>query len=205
MEKNINYEMCKECGGACCKQVGCIYMPGDFRVVNFKAMKKILDKGNISISGQPFSVASGLWSYILYPKARDVNADVIDLMPTGGPCKLLTPTGCSLSEDDRPSLGLACKPTKIGGPCEAGYTQDDLLSWMDYDDVLSGLVEHYTGKDVLSVIAEQAQAKADIICDKIDSKQELLAMEKKVYLWCRDIINTGSYIPTQDVKRMILL
>ena len=58
MQKNINYKMCAECKGACCKQVGCIYMPNDFKNMHFNNLRKLLDKGNISISGQPFPIVN---------------------------------------------------------------------------------------------------------------------------------------------------
>lgn len=60
MSKNIktyvDKEMCKKCGGVCCKQNGCIYLPRDFKNMNINYLIQELEKGNISISGQPASV-----------------------------------------------------------------------------------------------------------------------------------------------------
>lgn len=50
-ESYINYEMCKTCGGECCKQCGCIYLPEDFENLSFDYLKNEIDKGYISISG----------------------------------------------------------------------------------------------------------------------------------------------------------
>ena len=67
MEKYINYEMCKECGGLCCQQNGCIYLPEDFKRLSFNFLQKQIDKGKISIAGQPFNgfLRDG-WTFLLY-------------------------------------------------------------------------------------------------------------------------------------------
>ena len=51
MKKYTNYEMCKQCGGKCCKQNGWIYMPKDFSSMDLKYLKKLLEVDKISISG----------------------------------------------------------------------------------------------------------------------------------------------------------
>ena len=40
MEKYINYEMCKKCGGVCCKQNGCVYAPSDFKSMKYPNLKQ---------------------------------------------------------------------------------------------------------------------------------------------------------------------
>ena len=40
MEKYIDEEMCKKCGGLCCMQNGCVYMPTDFKSMEFDYLKK---------------------------------------------------------------------------------------------------------------------------------------------------------------------
>lgn len=145
--------MCKECGGVCCKENGCIYMPQDFDNLNFESLKKALDEGNVSISGQPLKFQGNAWTFVLYLRARNKNADIVDLITSGGPCKLLTSTGCSLDEVNRPSLGLSIKPTVIGGPCSRTFSQEQvILDWMDYSEVLGSLVQYYTNKDVILLL-----------------------------------------------------
>lgn len=40
MEKYLDYDMCKQCQGVCCKQNGCVYLPSDFKCMSFKYLSK---------------------------------------------------------------------------------------------------------------------------------------------------------------------
>lgn len=201
MEKFINYEMCKKCGGVCCKENGCIYLPQDFNNLDFESLKRVLDEGNVSISGQPIQFYGNAWTFLLYLRARNQNADIVDLITSGGPCKLLTSTGCSLGENDRPSLGLAIKPVAVGGPCSKTFSQDQVVdAWMDHSEVLSNLVQHYTDKDVISVIVEQMTNQMD----RIKKLEELKNMEKLIKYWYYNIIVNRPYYTPEEVKKMVL-
>ena len=107
MEKYIDEEMCKKCGGLCCMQNGCVCMPTDFKSMEFDYLKKELEKGNISISGQPIGFMSDGWSFLLYLRARNEDSPIVDLITKGGLCKMLTEEGCSYTPEKRPLLGLA--------------------------------------------------------------------------------------------------
>lgn len=202
MKKFINYEMCKKCGGVCCKENGCIYLPQDFNNLDFESLKKVLDEGNVSISGQPIQFYGNAWTFLLYLRARNQNADIVDLITSGGPCKLLTSTGCSLGENDRPSLGLAIKPVTVGGPCSKTFSQDQVVdAWMDHSEVLSNLVQYYTKKDVISVIVEQMTNQID----RINKLEELKNMEKLIRYWYYNIIVNNPYYTPEEVKKMVLI
>ncbi len=204
MESYINYEMCKKCGGACCKQNGCIYLPKDFENLSFDYLKKEIDKGYISISGQPFVLFKDAWSFLLYLRARNVNSNIVDLFPVGGPCALLTDTGCSLDETKRPSLGLMVESTKIGGPCKKKYDSDIALNWLDYDDVLSKLIKYYTNMGIQDIICEQINNKISTIKTKIEAKEVLTSMEQFVVNEYKIMVNKSYYSP-DEVKKFILL
>ena len=49
MEKNENLDICRECGGRCCKKSGCDYSAKDFSDLSFKALCEILSEGKISV------------------------------------------------------------------------------------------------------------------------------------------------------------
>lgn len=206
MKKYINSDMCKECGGICCKQNGCIYMPKDFSSINYNYMIRLLDEGNISIAGQPFTgFLNDAWSFLLYLRARNVDAPVVDLISSGGPCKMLTETGCSLKENKRPTLGLLVKPTIIGGPCEQKFTSDYLLNWSQYNDVLSRLVRYYTNKDVVDVIASESAKKIKIVREKIKNNEELSSMELKFISWYENMMANKPYYSLDEVKSLKLI
>lgn len=208
MEKNsesyINYEMCKKCGGACCKQNGCIYLPRDFESLSFDYLKEKIDKGYISISGQPIPFSGGAWTFLLYLRARNVNSEIVDLFSLGSPCSLLTDTGCSLDETERPSLGLMVEPTKIGGPCDKKFDSDIALKWLDYYNVLYKLVKHYTNMKIEDIISKQLDARLSEIKTRMDAKKVLTDMEIFIVNQYRIMVNKPFYSP-DEVKKFSLL
>lgn len=215
MEKYVDHDMCSECGGQCCKENGCIYLPNDFNKLDFHSLKKEINKGYISVSGQPFAGFAGdAWTFLLYLRARNEGASEVDLITSGGPCKLLNENGCLLDEENRPSLGLLVKPTKVGGPCEKMYASDLVLNWLDYDNVLAQLVRYYTHKDVIDVVVEEITAQMRIIKEKtaqmniVEEKrqalQSLSPMERANLYWYHGIMADKPYYTPKEVKRMLL-
>lgn len=205
MEKYTDYEMCKKCGGACCKENGCIYLPKDFDNLEFDYLKKILEKGNISISGQPFPIFNNkAWSFIPYLRARNKDAEIVDLITSGGPCKLLTKTGCALKENQRPSLGLSVRPIIIGGPCKQECEIKEAMHWLDYSEVLSELVKYYTNKELIDVIIDQIINQMTSIPKKIKKLQELKEMEKVMINWYKKIMAEKPYYSPEEIKQMRL-
>lgn len=202
----INYEMCKKCKGVCCKENGCIYLPRDFKNLNIEYLKKLLSRGNISISGQPFPIFNNeAWTYLLYIRARNKNAKIIDLFTEGGPCTLLTKNGCKLKEEERPSLGLLIKPTRIGGPCERLYTSDDTLTWTDYNETLVQLIKYYTNEDFIKTIIKQLDTRINSIQEKIEKLKQLKEMEKALINWYETIIVDKPFYTIEEIKKMHIL
>lgn len=205
MEKHVNYDMCRECGGVCCKHNGCIYSPNDFKRLDFNNIKKELDKGNISIGGQPIEgILGDGWTFFLYLRARNVDADIVDLFTKGGPCKMLSENGCLYPESKRPTFGLLVKPTKIGGPCEKKYDVNRMLDWFNYYYVLERLVKHYTGKEVFEVVADQLAERIYEINKKLSAGEELTCMEDKARYWGYRVIHDKPYYSPDDVKKLKL-
>lgn len=203
MEKYIDYEMCKKCGGACCKQNGCVYKPTDFKSMDFSYLKQELEKGRISISGQATKIGGSAWTYMPYLRARNKNAEIIELVPIGNPCINLTDTGCSLSEEERPTYGLLVKPTKIGGPCEK-INSDDATDWLYYSEVLEKLVKYYTNKEIIDVLVDEISKKIVEINKKIKNRIKLNSMEKMIADWYYKIMANSPYFYPDEVKKMIL-
>lgn len=197
--------MCKKCGGACCKETGCIYLPTDFESLTFKSLVKLLDQGNISIAGQPYSNLFGdAWSYLPYLRVRNIDADIVDLVTTGSPCKLLASNGCSLTEYERPTLGLLVKPTIIGGPCDNDFPPNIAEIWLDHSEVLCELIKYYTGKDLVDVFIEQIAIKIKNIEAKRKEKKELTGLEEIVFHWYYEMIVNKKYYSPEEVKKLVL-
>ena len=202
-EKNINYEMCKKCQGACCKQNGCVYKTTDFKRLDFDSLKDELEKGKISISGQPVPLTKNAWTYLPYLRARNKNADIIDLITTGGPCINLTETGCILSEEERPSYGLLAKPTKIGGPCR-GFDSNDAIEWLNYNKVLERLIKYYANEEMINIIVDEISKQLIESKKKSQNNISLSMMEIQNIDWYYNVMANKEYYTPSEVKKMIL-
>ena len=202
MEKYIDYDMCKQCKGVCCKQNGCVYMPSDFKSMKFTYLSKKLEEGKISISGQATTIQSIGWTYMPYLRARNKDAGIVDLITKGGPCINLTDTGCSLSEDNRPTFGLLVKPTKVGGPCKQMNSQLG-TEWLNYSEVLEKLVKYYTSKDMIDIVVDEISKMMIEIKNKKENNIELNPMELTNASWYYKIMVNRPYYTPEEVKQMI--
>ena len=146
-------EMCAECGGYCCKHMGCHYSPADFSDLSFEALKSQIEKGRISID---WWVSGGTREY--YLRARHVGEPVVK-GSWGGRCVNLTDTGCSLSWEERPLGGKALKPQdRLGGGCTTSYSKEQCKDdWKPYTVVLEELVKYF-GEEKASPFAEMMEA-----------------------------------------------
>jgi hypothetical protein len=196
--------MCKKCGGACCKECGCVYKPSDLKKMSFTYLKEQLNKGKISISGQVAPITKNTWTYLPYLRARNIDSNIVDLIPTGKPCINLTNTGCILAEEERPAFGLSIKPTIIGGPCR-NNSQDGFELWLEHSKVLEKLINYYTNKDMFNIIINELSKKIITIKYKQKNNIKLNSMEYMVFEWYYKIVTNKTYYEPEKVKRMILI
>lgn len=194
----INYEnrdICKQCGGFCCKKCGCDYAVADFETLDINYLQKKLEEGNISIvSAQHFKRVNNklINEPFLYLRARNIERPIVDLLSMKTTCSLLTDKGCIYSKENRPKGGLNLIPSEnypIG--CNPAVNQLELLNeWNNYQKVLARLVKRLTGMSVdqklkediynlfLSVYYEQYEYVSEI--EKIDIFA-LLPLLKEAY------------------------
>lgn len=160
LEKTENKDICKTCGGKCCKACGCNYASFDFPEVNQKSIIHALESGHISIiarldfqfapNGKPFV------SSTLYLRERNIGHEAIDLINISSTCISLTETGCTYDIENRPYGGAVLKPN-YPGICNSHEAQDIVCnSWLPYQNILRKIVKKYTGKTV------EEQIKTDV-------------------------------------------
>ena len=152
--KNVNPEICKECGGQCCKRCGCNFSPDDFQEISFEYLRQQMEKGYISIDyvdGETFYRSWGV--YIL--RVRNQERPIVDTeYVRRTPCVLWTEKGCKLDYEHRPSSGRLMIPSKkiekITGEriCPTSYsTKQCCDEWRPYQDVLRQLRDYFQDKD----------------------------------------------------------
>lgn len=98
MEKNENLDICRQCGGRCCKKSGCDYSAKDFTDLSFKSLCEILSEGKISIVAFiKFKIlhnGKNIADPFLYLRARNENRDIVDLVSMKTRCSQLGDDGC---------------------------------------------------------------------------------------------------------------
>lgn len=169
MEINENTEVCKNCGGRCCKKSGCDYWPSDLPDKTYKGILKFLENGKISIVAMMnFKRINGkLCNFpFLYLRERNTGRDIVDLLSMKTLCSNLTEHGCSYTYEERPSGGKNLTPSK-DGLC---YPKEDnlqkVLEWSPYQKQLEKIVKRYTGLSIDNKIKE------DVVTLLTDIKEE---------------------------------
>lgn len=148
----VNTEMCKGCGGCCCKSMGCHISPFDLKEISVKSIINLIDEAQcISIDwwdGNPLTNEhDNTRCYFLRIKNRD--SKVID--PSfGGVCSILTDIGCPLSFEYRPKGARDLIPCE--NDCVDNYSkQQTAIDWMPYQDIMKEVYDYYFAKgDVIN-------------------------------------------------------
>lgn len=152
--RNVNPEICKECGGECCKRCGCNFSPDDFEEISFEYLKTQLEKGYISIEYIDRElIYDDVGVYIL--RARNQGAPIVDTtFHPRTPCILWTESGgCKLDYEHRPSDGRLLIPSrkKLFGMYRECYTTYSLANccyeWKPHQRVLFELIKYFKDKD----------------------------------------------------------
>lgn len=142
-----NYDLCKACGGKCCKKSGCDYYTSDFEALTKEALIKILDTGNVSIVAAMMlgELKSGekTMTPFLYLRARNEGRDVVDLLSLKRQCSMLREDGCFYSLEDRPSGGVHFIPRENNKCKRVDNPQEELAKWLPYQNILGRMVKRY--------------------------------------------------------------
>lgn len=163
--ETINKDICKSCGGKCCKNCGCVYSPDDFGMITYNSLRDELEKGNISIISQ-FIVGEKNISYYLLLRARNIDRDIVDLFSAKTTCSLLGENGCKLDDSKRPQGGVLYIPS-IDGNCKGLYT--DVIGfkeWSNYQKILERLTRYFCGKSSQEKIREDVIQVAYMLANK---------------------------------------
>lgn len=136
-------EICRECGGSCCKSNGCSLAPDDMlreladREVTREAVLKWLRQGDYAIDS--FS-HQGERVYYIRMRHKFFTFIGVDAM---GECAALTDKGCSRSFAERPTGGR-CLEGRADYKCEQHYTEEKMYrDWKPYTKLLQSIWEEW--------------------------------------------------------------
>jgi len=141
-----NPVVCKECGGKCCKNMGCQFSPDDFQDLSYKALKKKIQQGNISIDWWVGDIdpKKNRLEKTYYLRMRNKGYGIVD-GSWGGQCILWNPaTGCPLPFEKRPKGARLLIPM-VPKPCDDRYTKEmGVMDWRAHHGVLKRLATFFS-------------------------------------------------------------
>lgn len=153
-ENSCDYELCKACGGMCCKIAPCGLSPEQVKNIlgatelNIDNLRELLNTGEYSLDywceiNMEYDVLgnnNNSWYFIRY---RSTGAQIADYEYDGSGCIHLTPTGCDLSFNKR---GIDAQLLKPNGSDISKLNCDSILSkrdmgviWLRYAGILEKL------------------------------------------------------------------
>ena len=148
---NENRHICKECGGQCCKSMGCHISPFDLKEISKESIIAFIDESQcISIDWWEGNAKTNEKdnSKSFYLRIRNKNAKVIDPAFGRHVCSLLTDMGCPLHFVYRPKGGRGLVPNpNMTDECQVLYEkQQCAIEWMPYLDIMTEVYNHYKKK-----------------------------------------------------------
>lgn len=187
-----NKDICKKCGGKCCKHCGCLWFPQDFKCISVSEIEKVLESGSTSIVATPnvteYRGRLYVVGLILTLRARNAGRNMVDLISLPNACASLTENGCKFDFDNRPSGGKHLIPVKDMKSCYEDFVELEIeKQWAQYNNVLSRIVRRITGRSVME-----------------EYKKEVL---EYLYSWCSlsqgEILRNG-YEEMQEVTNLLV-
>ena len=140
MKKNyLNVELCKKCGGKCCKHMSGIAYPEDFKnplkeglIEAFKSGKWVIDW----YEGDPTDANKLSKAYFVRPAIKG-NNKLFD-PAWGGECIFLTETGCTLKPEERPMTCRMLEPVTLNKCVFHGAESKATcaIAWLPYTKVI---------------------------------------------------------------------
>jgi len=133
--KYINNELCTRCGGKCCKRLPGITLPEDWGKESAIIQKQLIK----AFKSKKYAI--DWWEddkplYFVRPATKGINK-LYD--PSwGGECIFLTPSGCELKPEKRPSGCINLEPQIDGNGC-INHGPDKFVfakAWKPYKNII---------------------------------------------------------------------
>lgn len=162
-----NLDLCKQCGGLCCKALGCHFHPKDFKVITEESMIDFINEsGCISLDwfeGDPYAteedndkdtigfvelmMSTISNERIYFPRMKSINAPVLDVS-LHGQCAILTDKGCPLLFSYRPYGGRCLVPgNTLEDGCDSDYNKRECAkSWFPYKDIMQKVADSFAAE-----------------------------------------------------------
>jgi len=129
--KYENQSLCSTCGGKCCKNSPCFFMPQDFTDLSFEGiLREFSEKDYLCIRLDRVPRIT--------MRSADWGKTIIPFFTRGrrNPCMVLTPNGCPFSYEERPTGGKLLVPDP-NQDCKSKLTLEEVrVAWKPYEETL---------------------------------------------------------------------
>lgn len=144
-------EICSKCPHKCCENGGCMLMPVDIEPFTVEHIIQLIDSGKYVITIKVYDYNAVLTCL----SSREVDDNgVFRINKPHSTCSLLKEKGCSLSEEERPSMALLLVPNENFTCRQLLPSYEIIDSWKRQASIMKKVVYYYSGKDSYSLAIE---------------------------------------------------
>jgi len=138
----LNKNICKRCGGICCKKMPGACLPDDFGEPLLENLTQAFRSGFYAVDwweGDPTGKDMFAYGYFVRPKVKGENK--IYSPSWGGECIFLKTTGCELKPEDRPANCRLLEPKEDENgelKCELHEINKKLvaIAWIPFHNII---------------------------------------------------------------------
>lgn len=144
-------ELCKKCGGECCKLFPGAYFPGDYGFEEITVEKLVAAFRTEKVAVDFAGYSPDDMYYYLRPKRKSVaDRDLVDYLLVGsGACTYLTDSGCELPFEQRPlnCRMLEPRPRELGCTAHGFMKESAAREWLPYQKIIAKAIDTYYNED----------------------------------------------------------
>ncbi len=153
-----NPELCKKCGGVCCKESAGMYLPQDL-ITEEKTFEEVvrerLEAGDISITAKfyPSGFMSLKMNCLFTINPREEGKGKINIFEKQNPCSKLTEAGCIYSFKDRPTGCKKLIPKENNEECHSLLLMEYVeRCYSEYQEFLQSIIVEESEFDTIDEV-----------------------------------------------------
>lgn len=135
-----NLDICKDCGGKCCRAGSCLYAPEDFPRLNLDILLDLYQHKKIMFAYVDELLGVGEKGWIIRPPMENCPGIAGSIL-NQGVCSLLTPTGCEFDYYHKPKGGKCLIPEESHN-CRINLygAFSAIRDWLPWQDLLRSAI-----------------------------------------------------------------
>lgn len=157
-----NLDVCKKCGGKCCKRSSCAYAREDFRKIDFNELLKLYNEGKIAFSFVPALDEGDSAGWILMPPMLNTPRVQENIFQGNSQCSFLNAEGCKEDYYHRPRGGRLLIPLDNEDCISLYDAKRALEDWKVFQWLINAVISYIRTSDDKKVYFNHSVCK---ICE----------------------------------------